>query len=103
MIDALLYAVRDTIIGANIGYGTTECGVYVDGKPSPRCGMWSVAVHNGKKRPGSANERNLYELYDFTVTLTMRIVTPLDRVGEQQMARNVPLKDVNDVPLGLRQ
>lgn len=69
-----------------------------DGKPPPRAGNVFVAVHGGRARGGKANERNLYEIYGFSVTLTMRVTVALDRVGDQQIARNVEL-----VPLGLRQ
>ena len=103
MIDALLYAVRDAIRAAGFSYGKAECEIMEDGKPPPRAGNWFAAVHGGRSHPGSANDRNLYELFDFLVTLTMRVTVPLDRVGDQQIARNVPLKDINDVPLAQRQ
>ncbi len=98
MIDALLYSVRDTIRAAGIGYGKAESEIMDDGKPPPRAGNVFVAVHGGKSSPGSANDRNLYELFDFAVTLTMRVIVPLDRVGDQQIARNLAL-----VPLAQRQ
>lgn len=98
MIDALLYAVRDAVRGARIGYGIAECEIMDDGRPPPRCGNFFVAVHGGRSRGTQANDNNLYELYDFTVTLTMRVTVPLDRVGDQQMARNIAL-----VPHGQRQ
>lgn len=69
-----------------------------DGRPPPRCGGVFVAVHGGLARPGDANDRNLFELFGFSVTLTMRVTVPLDRVGDQQIASNVAL-----VPLGQRQ
>lgn len=69
-----------------------------DGKPPPRAGNWFVAIHGGIARPGDANDRNLYELYDFSVTLTGRVTVPLDRVGDQLIARNIAL-----VPLAQRQ
>ena len=98
MLDALLYAARDGIRSAGFGYGRAECEITDDGRPPPRAGNVFVAVHGGRLRPGSANGRNLYELYDFSVTLTMRVTVSLDRVGDQQIARNVEL-----VPLGQRQ
>lgn len=97
MIDALLYAVRDAIRAAGFNYGIAECEITDDGKPPPRAGNVFVAVHGGKSHPGNANERNLYELFDFSVTLTMRVTVSLDRVGDQQIARNIAL-----VPLGQR-
>ncbi len=36
------------------------------------------------------------------MTLTMKVVVPLDRVGDQQISRNLPLT-LNNVPLALRQ
>lgn len=69
-----------------------------DGRPPPRAGNVFVAVHGGRSRPGQANDNNLFELLDFSVTLTMRVIVPLDRVGDQQIARNLEL-----VPLGQRQ
>lgn len=100
MIDALLYAVRDTIRAASINYGKAECEITGDdGKPPPRAGNVFVAVHGGRAKPGKANDNSLYEVYDYAVTLTMRIVSvPLDRIGDQLVARNIPL-----APLGYRQ
>lgn len=89
MIDALLYAVRDGIRALGIGYGYAECEIMDDGRPPPRAGNFFVSVHGGYARPGIANERNLYELIDFNVTLTMRVTAPLDRVGDQQISRNL--------------
>lgn len=89
MIDALLFAVQDSIRAAGMNYGQAECGVQDSGKPPPRCGNFYVSVHGGRSRPGHANDRNLYELFGFSVTLTMRVVVPLDRLGDQQVARNV--------------
>lgn len=98
MTDALLYAVRDGIRAAGFNYGFAECEITEDGRPPPRAGNVFVAVHGGRSRPGQANGRNLDELFDFSVTLTMRVTIPMDRVGDQLMARNVEL-----VPLGQRQ
>lgn len=69
-----------------------------DGKPPPVAGNVFVAIHGGKMRPGPANVRNLDEWYDFSATLTMRVTIPLDRVGNQLIARNLAL-----VPQGQRQ
>lgn len=102
MLDALLYAVRDGIRAASMNYGVAECEITDDGRPPPRAGNVFVAIHGGKTRPGNANDNNLYELYDFLVTLTMRVTIPLDRVGDQLVARNLPLT-VNNVPAAQRQ
>ena len=98
MIDALLYAVRDTIRSAGINYGRAECEIQEDGKPPPNAGNVFASIHGGRTSPGNANDNNLYELYDFSVTLTMRVTVPLDRVGDQLIARNIAL-----APLAQRQ
>jgi hypothetical protein len=96
VIDALLYAIRDGIRAAGIGYGVKECEIMPDGHPQPSCGNVFAAIHGGKSR--SVADNQLDERFDFSITLTMRIVVALDRVGDQQIARNVPL-----VPLAYRQ
>lgn len=98
MIDALVYAVRDGIRAAGFNYGKAECEITEDGHPPPRMGNVFVAVHSGRSSPGGANSRNLDELFGFSVTLTMRVVIPMDRLGDQLIARNLEL-----VPHGLRQ
>lgn len=98
MIDALLYAVRDGIRASGMRYGKAECEIMEDGRPPPRMGNVFAAVHGGKTHPGDANDNNLYELYDFDVTLTMRVTIPLDRLGDQMIARNLTL-----VPEGYKQ
>lgn len=98
MLDALLYAARDSIRAANIGYGRAECEIMDDGRPPPRVGNVFASVHDGRSRPGQGNDNNLFELLDFSVTLTMRVTVPLDRVGDQLIARNIAL-----VPTGQRQ
>lgn len=94
MIDALLYAVRDSV--RSLGYGTAECEITDDGKPPPRAGNVFIAVHAGKDRGTADNQ--FHEYLDFCATLTMRVLVPLDRVGDQQIARNL-----DRVPLGIRQ
>ena len=96
MIDALIYAVRDAIRAAGMNYDAATCELMDDGRPPPRCGNYFAAVHGGTSRNDST--RNLDERYDFSVTLTMRVTVPLDRVGDQQIARNI-----ERVPLGERQ
>lgn len=81
-----------------MGYDHAMCEITADGKPPPRAGNYFAAVHGRSTRPGPANDNNLYELFDFSVTLTMRVTVPLDRVGDQQIARNLDL-----IPLAQRQ
>jgi hypothetical protein len=78
-----------------MNYGKAECELMDDGRPPPRCGNFFVSVHSGNARSTADNQ--LYELFDFSITLTMRVTVPLDRVGDQQIARNIAL-----VPLGQR-
>lgn len=87
MIDALMYAVRDTVRGASIGYGAAECEIMDDGRPPPRCGSVFASVHGGREK--SDRDNQLMENCEFKVTLTMRIVVPLDRVGDQMLYRNL--------------
>lgn len=96
MIDALLFAVRDFIRSQKVGYGAAECDITDEDGMPPRMGDWFVAVHKGKSRNTSI--RNLDEYFDFSLTLTGRVIGPLDRVGDQFIARNVAL-----VPLAQRQ
>ncbi len=85
-----------------MSYGVQECDIMQDGKPRPESGNVFVAIHGGKARPGTGNDNNLSELYDFMVTLTMRVTIPLDRVGDQLIARSMPLT-INSVPAAQRQ
>lgn len=67
-----------------------------DGRPPARAGNFFAAIHDGTARSDADNQ--LDERYEFTLTVTMRVTVPLDRVGDQQMARNIAR-----VPLGQRQ
>ena len=96
MIDALLYAVRDGIRSAGINLGVAECEIMDGPEPPPRCGNFFVSVHGGAAKSDADNQLN--ELYEFSVTLTARLVVPLDRVGDQQISRNL-----ERVPLAERQ
>lgn len=96
MLDALLYAVRDGIRAAGMNYDVATCEIMDDGRPPPRCGNYFAAIHGGKAKGQRDNQ--LFELYDFSITLTMRVTVPLDRVGDQQIARNI-----ERIPLGERQ
>lgn len=87
MIDALMYAVRDRIRNAGFNFGVAECEIMDDGRPPPRCGKIFASVHGGRDR--STDSNNLMEYYEFCVTMTMRVVVPLDRVGDQQIYRNI--------------
>ena len=97
MIDALLYAVRDSIRAAGLNYDQATCEIMDDGRPPPRCGNFFCAIHDGMIR--SDRDNQLHEWYEFSLTLTMRVaIASLDRVGDQQLHRNLAR-----VPLGERQ
>lgn len=96
MIDTLLYAVRDGIRAAGMNYDAATCEIMDDGRPPPVCGNYFASIHDGAVSSDSDNCLN--ERYSFSVTLTVRVTVPLDRVGSQQMARNIAR-----VPLGERQ
>lgn len=88
MIDALVYAVRDGIYAANIGFQYAECNIMDDGRPPPRTGQFFAAIHDAAIR--SDRDNQLHEYYEFKVTLTMRVVVASeDRLGDQQIYRNL--------------
>lgn len=59
----------------------------VDGRPPPRCGNFFVAIHDGAECSDSDNILQVW--CEFSVTLTMRLVVPFDRAGDQQLSRNL--------------
>ena len=87
MIDALLHAVKDAIIAGDFDYGKTACDVRDGGEPPPRCGDKFVAVHQGDSSSDMQNALN--ELFSYSVTLTMRVTVPLDRIGDSLLAKKV--------------
>jgi hypothetical protein len=87
VIDALLYAVRDAVQGAGLGYDYATCEVRDDGHPPPRCGDIFVAVHQNGLRGDMHNALNQY--FGFDLTLTMRVTVPLDRVGDRLLAKKL--------------
>ncbi len=88
MLDALLFAVRDAIRGDGFGYSEATCEVMPDGHPPPRCGDIFLAIHEGPTR--SRADNCLDEYFDFFLTLTLRTAgVPIDRVGDQLLARNL--------------
>lgn len=85
MMDALLFAVRDGIRSSSQGYDYKTCEIVgPDGKPPPRMGQFFVSVYEGATRNDASN--NLDERYAFSVTLTMRVTIPFDRIGDQMIA-----------------
>jgi hypothetical protein len=84
MIDALLFAVRDAVLTCGQGYDKRTCDVRDDGHPVPRCGDVYVAVHQG--RSTSTADNCLDERLGFSLTLTLRVTIPPDRVGDRTLA-----------------
>ena len=89
MIDALLFSVRDAIRTLRGYMDASHCEITADpeGKPPARCGDWFAAVHQGAYR--SVMDNALDEYFGFNVTLTMRIDVPMDRVGDQFLAKRL--------------
>lgn len=90
MIDALLYSVRDAILAAPLGYDVITCDVREDGHPPPRCGDVFVAVHQSGSQ--SVMDNALDEYFSFSLTITMRVTIPLDRVGDKLLAKRLARK-----------
>ena len=88
MIEALLFAVRDNLRSGGFGYDYATCEVMpAPGMPPPRAGNVFVAVHQGSITSDMQNA--LDEYYDFSVTLTMRVATATDRIGDQLLAQKL--------------
>ena len=87
MIEALLFAVRDAIRNGGFGYGAAQCELRDDGHPPERCGNWFIAIHQATS--ASTMDNALDEYLAFDLTLTARVAVPLDRVGDQLLAREL--------------
>jgi hypothetical protein len=88
MIDALLFAVRNAVMGQNFGYDVRTCQIMPDGQPTPQSGAFFLSIHQG--RSSSVMDNALKEYFDFSCTLTMRVVgIPLDRIGDKMLAMNL--------------
>jgi hypothetical protein len=87
MIDALLIAVQQDVLGGGFNYDKRSCLIMPDGQPPPGCGDVFVAVHPGGTDGDMMNALDQY--LGFSLTLTMRVKEPPDRVGDQLLARNV--------------
>lgn len=84
MWDPILYSWRDGIRNAAYGYDQSSCEIMPSGEPTPRCGNVFVSVHEGNVRNDMMNALNEY--FDPSITLTMRVLIPLDRVGNALLA-----------------
>lgn len=89
MIEALLAAVRNGV-RKDLGYDVRNCEVMDSGQPPPACGDIFAAVHQGGVTSDMQNA--LDEWYDFAVTLTQRVTIPLDRVGDEMLAKKLARK-----------
>jgi len=89
MIDALLYAVRDACRSRKGYMDAAHCEIVADqdGQPPARCGDWFLAIHQGAYR--SVMDNALDEYFGFNVTLTMRSDVPVDRMGDQLLAKKI--------------
>jgi hypothetical protein len=87
MFDALLFAVRDAIRGAGFGYDARTCDITYDGRPPTACGDFFLSVHQGNWRSDMMNA--LDEYFGFSLTLTMRVSIPLNRLGDQRLVRQL--------------
>jgi len=81
--------VRDGI-RTDLGYDARTCEIMDSGQPPPRCGDVFLAVHPAGSRNDMIGALNEY--LAFSVTLTMRVVVPHDRVGDQLLARKLAQK-----------
>lgn len=85
MIDAILFAIRDSLWASGFGYNSSALAeIMDDGKPPPQCGNLFVSIHEA----GSTNTslRNLDEYFNWSLTLTQRVTVPLNRVGNMMLA-----------------
>ncbi len=88
MIDALLFAVRDAC--RERGFDAATCDIRATGAPTPGCGDTFLAVHQAAGRSDMDNALNEY--FAFDLTLTYRVTVPLDRLGDQELAKNLAKK-----------
>ncbi len=95
MIDALLYAVRDTLRAVPFQYDYATCDIMPDGKPPARCGNYFLAIHQGASR--STADNYLDERFSFSLTLTMRVNSGVERVGDQLLARRLARQTARDI------
>jgi hypothetical protein len=91
--DLLLLSARDWLReNLNVaGIGPESIEVMFDGRPSPACGDWFVALHEGEWRVdetiGQA-DLSLPETFGAFVTVTRKVgVAPFDRIGTDILAR----------------
>jgi hypothetical protein len=89
MFDALLFAWRDSCRTIRGFMDASLCEIVGDpeGRPPARCGDWFLAIHQGNYR--SVMKNALDEYYGVLLTLTMRVTVPVDRIGDQLLAKKL--------------
>lgn len=87
MMDALLFSARNAVRAQGWGYDYKNCNIMNDGHPDPRCGDIFVSIH--QLATSSDSDNCLMEYFNFAVTLTQRVVVPLDRVGDAVLANEL--------------
>jgi len=87
MIDALLFGVKHHVLVAAWGYGPNSVDIRVDGRPPPSAGDFFLAIHETGSQ--SLMDNALDEYFAFDLTLTQRVTVPLDRLGDQELAKKL--------------
>lgn len=88
MIDALLFAVRDTLRAAGFGWDKATCDLQADGHPPAFSGSWYLSIHGGQSRGTMRNARDEYT--GFVLSLTRRVdAVPRDRLGDQLLCNRL--------------
>ncbi len=87
MIDSILMATQQALHTAEQGYSLENCRVMADGYPPAGCGNLFVAIHQGVI--SSRMDNALDEYFNVTLTLTMRVSVPVDRVGDSLLAQRL--------------
>lgn len=91
MMDALLFAVRDRVENAQLGYivpGTMN--IMGDQRPASGMGAIFLSISVGQVLDGESEARNkdnsLDDDFAYEMTLTMRVQVPFDKIGDSQLA-----------------
>lgn len=89
---ALLLAVRDAL-QEDVPFQAHECDLTLPGgQPPPACGKWFAGIWAGGSRCQS--RVSLDQVFDLTVTLTMRIEEPFDRIRERLVEQTLGFHDL---------
>ncbi len=91
MIDSLLFAVRDSIWNAGLGWSKTDCDLQADGHPPPKNAGWYCAIFGSDSRGMMRNARDEYTSYTITLTKTVDGV-PRDKIGDKLLAQKLAVQ-----------